>query len=90
MNRNICDNNKCMACGACENICPQKCIVRKKLDTAFLMQKGNECIECGLCERVSNLLLSAVATGQISVAKSIGVIFSTLNMTIFQPFNVIF
>ena len=52
MNRNICDNNKCMACGACENICPQKCIVRKKLDTAFLMQKGNECIECGLCERV--------------------------------------
>ena len=52
MNRNICDNNKCMACGACENICPKKCIVRKNLDTAFLIQKGNECIECGLCERV--------------------------------------
>lgn len=51
-----------------------------------LNQLGNE-LNSGLDLLISNLLLSAVATGQISVAKSIGVIFSTLNMTIFQPFN---
>lgn len=51
-----------------------------------LNQLGNE-LNSGLDLLISNLLLSAVATGQISVAKSIGVIFSTLNITIFQPFN---
>ena len=49
-------------------------------------QLGNE-LNSGLDLLISNLMLSAIETGQISVAKSIGVIFSTLNITIFQPFN---
>lgn len=52
MSKNICDNNYCMACGACENICPKNCVIRQSEDTFFLMQKGEGCINCGLCEKV--------------------------------------
>lgn len=51
-----------------------------------LNQLGNE-LNSGLDLLISNLMLSAVAMGQISVVKNIGIIFSTLNITIFQPFN---
>lgn len=51
-----------------------------------LNQLGNE-LNSGLDLLISNLMLSPLATGQISVAKSIGVIFSTLNSTLAQPFQ---
>lgn len=42
-------------------------------------------LNSGLDLIVSNLLLSAVATGQIAVVKTLGAIFSTVNATVFQP-----
>lgn len=51
-----------------------------------LNQLGNE-LNSGLDLLISNLMLSSLATGQISVAKSIGMIFSTLNTTLAQPFQ---
>ena len=41
----------------------------------------------GLDLLVSNLMLTAVATGQISVAKTIATMFSTLYRVIFQPYQ---
>lgn len=49
-------------------------------------QLGNV-LNSGLDLLISNLMLSPFATGQISVAKNIGLIFSTLNTTIAQPFQ---
>lgn len=44
-------------------------------------------LNSGLDLLISNVLLSALATGQLSVAKSIGVLFATLNQVTFQPFQ---
>jgi len=51
-----------------------------------LNQLGNV-LNSGLDLIISNLMLSAVATGQIAVAKTIGVMFSTLYQVVFQPFQ---
>ncbi len=48
-------------------------------------QLGNV-LNSGLDLIVSNLMLTGVQTGQISVAKSIGTLFSTLYITLLQPF----
>ena len=47
-------------------------------------QLGNT-LNSGLDLIVSNSLLSGVQTGQVAIAKSIGVIFGTLSTIIFQP-----
>ena len=52
MTTDICKNGICVACGACENICPKKCIKRVSNTSSIIMLKGKECIHCGLCENV--------------------------------------
>lgn len=44
----------CCACGACENICPKRCIKMEKNEEGFLYptRDPSSCIECGLCEKV--------------------------------------
>lgn len=51
-----------------------------------LNQLGNV-LNSGLDLIISNLMLTDVATGQISVAKTIGAIFQTLYQVVFQPFQ---
>ena len=50
----ICSSSKCMACGACVNICPQKCITFKIDEYGeqhpFINQ--NKCLNCNLCRNV--------------------------------------
>lgn len=48
----ICLSGHCTACGACENICPKKCIIRQKNASSITLVKGDGCVDCGLCERV--------------------------------------
>lgn len=50
----ICDVNLCTACGACENICPKKCVVRKRESSGFeyLQPDTKTCIDCGKCLKV--------------------------------------
>lgn len=45
--------NECCGCGACENICPKKCIDIVCDKEGFEYPKVNEqdCIDCGLCVR---------------------------------------
>ena len=53
-------NNKknCMGCGACKNICPQKCIEMKEDEEGFLypMIDKDKCIDCHLCEKICPVL----------------------------------
>lgn len=54
MKQSVCEINKCSACGACKNICPQKCItMHKNIDGSLYMEYDTErCVHCGLCEKV--------------------------------------
>ena len=44
---------KCVGCGACENICPKKCITLKADEEGFLYPEtdAGRCAGCGLCEK---------------------------------------
>lgn len=44
---------KCVGCGACENICPKKCITLKADEEGFLYPEtdAGRCADCGLCEK---------------------------------------
>lgn len=48
------DYNHCTACGACIQVCPQKCIVWEKQEFGFRYPKFDEsqCTKCGLCSKV--------------------------------------
>lgn len=50
----IIDNHNCCGCGACEQICPRKCITMEEDKEGFLypIVNSSECINCGLCEKV--------------------------------------
>lgn len=50
----ICDKKKCTGCGACQNICPKKCIVMKPSSEGFLYPciDDNSCVNCHSCQRV--------------------------------------
>ncbi len=45
---------KCTACGACIQKCPENCIELKNNDNGFLYPSVNttKCIDCGLCDKV--------------------------------------
>lgn len=47
----ICEKNKCTGCGACSQICPQKCIMMKEDIDGFLYPEidNNVCINCNKC-----------------------------------------
>lgn len=45
---------ECCGCGACENICPRKCIRMKQDDEGFFYPEVNEsiCVQCNMCVTV--------------------------------------
>ena len=47
----------CTACGACEQICSQNCIVLKRNSQEMLFPEIDEskCVNCNLCEKVCHL-----------------------------------
>ncbi len=51
---NVCDTEKCSACGACINICPKGCIsyLKKETGTKVAVINKNSCINCHLCKKV--------------------------------------
>jgi len=53
----ITSKSQCMACTACIQVCPQKCISMQKDDEGFLYAYANEdvCIQCGLCDKTCPL-----------------------------------
>lgn len=61
MKQSVCEFNKCSACGACENICSQKCItVHQNPDGSIYMEYDTEkCVHCELCEKVCPQLSGA-------------------------------
>lgn len=54
----LCDRTQCTGCGACRNICPQKCIQYEKdeLGVEYANIDQKKCIECGLCNQVCPVL----------------------------------
>ena len=48
----IADKQDCCGCGACEQICPKKCIKLKEDNEGFLYPETNaaECVSCNMCE----------------------------------------
>lgn len=50
----ILDKNKCCGCGACMQICPQKCIKFICDNEGFFYPEviQEKCVNCGLCEKV--------------------------------------
>ncbi len=56
--------NKCVGCGLCVNVCPQKCITMGKDQNGFFMPQIQEenCTQCGLCLKkcsIENILFSS-------------------------------
>ena len=49
----VCNSLNCTGCGACINICPQKCLEFYQSDEGFYYPSVNtiECIDCGLCKK---------------------------------------
>lgn len=49
--------DKCVGCGLCVQVCPQKCITMKKDKNGFFMPQIQEenCIQCGLCLKKCSL-----------------------------------
>ncbi len=54
----IIQNNKCCGCGACQQICPQQCILMHEDKEGFLypLVVTENCINCGLCEKVCPII----------------------------------
>lgn len=42
---------ECCGCGACENVCPKKCIIMKQDDEGFFYPEVDEsvCVQCNMC-----------------------------------------
>ena len=66
----ITDKAKCCGCGACENVCPQKCIHMQQDEEGFLYPKIDLscCIDCNACVRVCPVLSSPKAVDQVPQA----------------------
>lgn len=47
------DKSLCCGCGACELVCPKKCIIMEFDEEGFLYPafRKDECIQCGLCKK---------------------------------------
>lgn len=57
----LCSEEQCSGCGACVNICPQKCITMKRNYQGFDYPSIDEddCINCGQCEKVCHAVLQS-------------------------------
>ena len=57
----ILDKQDCCGCGACEQVCPKRCITMKPDEEGFLYPEVNAdaCVNCGLCEKVCPILSAA-------------------------------
>ena len=57
----LCSEEQCSGCGACMNICPQKCITMKRNYQEFDYPEIDEdkCINCGQCEKVCHAVLQS-------------------------------
>lgn len=51
VNKTICEENICVGCGVCANVCAKKCIEMKKSNEGFLYPVVNisECTNCNAC-----------------------------------------
>lgn len=56
------NNYDCCGCGACEQICPKKCIVLSEDQEGFLYPNVDNdiCIDCGLCEKACPVINKGV------------------------------
>ncbi len=66
----ICDLEKCTGCGACIEICPNKCITLEESDAFGTMRPKiteNSCVNCGLCRKVCHVNNEEVKEGQLLV-----------------------
>lgn len=64
----LADNKLCTGCGACYNICPQKCISMVEDNGGFLFPKINEklCINCNRCEKVCPIISRHVLEQEVN------------------------
>ncbi len=44
------NDDECIACGACEPVCPVECISAKEDDKRIIAEA--DCIDCGACAEV--------------------------------------
>lgn len=63
---NLCDEQLCTQCFACQQACPKNCISRKEVGAGFLIPVINRdvCVECGACMKVCHKL-----TGKVELQK---------------------
>lgn len=63
---NLCDEQSCTQCFACQQACPKNCISRKEVGAGFLIPVINRdvCVECGACMKVCHKL-----TGKVELQK---------------------
>ena len=61
---------KCCGCGACVQICPQKCIALVENDRGFLVPKVDEkkCINCGLCKKICPEITEKIDLNKVNKA----------------------
>ena len=96
--KNICSEEECCGCRACENRCPVKAITMLEDEKGFLRPSidENKCINCGLCKKVcpviskENLRVPIKVYAcknineEIRVSSSSGGIFEELSKAIFK------
>lgn len=54
----VCNKKECCGCGACQQICPKKCITMEKDMDGFLYPTidGEKCVNCRACQKVCPIL----------------------------------
>lgn len=54
----VCDKKECCGCGACQQICPKKCIIMEEDLDGFLYPTINteKCVNCKVCQKVCPIL----------------------------------
>lgn len=95
------DKNTCSGCGACVNVCPQRCIFMEKDKMGFLYPRTDttKCVNCGLCENVChnspgtpilNSYAAQVSDNNMRISGSSGGIFSAFAKYILSQNGVVF
>ena len=105
MRRELCEKEKCLACGACVNICPQDALSLTFEGIGFYHVEVDEdrCIDCGRCAEVCPQLkerpldnrgeppcLAYMAPDEIRVNNSSGGVFTVLAEYVISQGGVVF